>query len=1173
MQAIENFKGAMGTSEGRKCGKNLNSTTRMRDKERIQGSVVQTVPTMQYELGFTPGADVTPPSLTRSVKVSQKSEPSDITQNGHDSRNGHGAKHPKDVARREGEPKPSRSRRRRSKDRHRSQLNGHNGSPRGTAYLADAARGRGRGRGGPNLPRGGGRGGPRRGGRGGGGGEPNARRAEAAERGVFDDECARPANRGRGRGGAPQNRGRGRGGRGGGQPAHNQPNNQVVLVPNRAAIQEAERIVNHCRRCGMVHGLCDCAPEILQEEKLVPFNQMVGPAAALIARIEDADGKHADRERIIDLAEEYGFNPDRGAEFNLEGMGGEGAGFDGPNNRGGLEPAPPPEDPIAIAAAAEAKRLRDIALITAAIRTNAEALLDRRNMDSRDDQLVYRRAVFTQAKASDLTKLGVDVYPLVDQIITDAEQRVLRRRKAQATDRAVSGKMMGWWGILRHVFWLSSFPVVKLHGTPMSKVIQYEALPINDIRQPTFAGRVVCGIAQAAIIVIKATLEENYKAAFRARVRPAVGRIAIRGVRKAAEYGLCVLPDSLFKTATKQLVKRSNLLSRLAWGVSGAYFAYGSSFMFAGVECYRTGQTGFSHFFGRLAAHMALTYIGARYGMCAAIALHAIYNIGVIQYGKSHCTLDVTNSVTCGVVVPDLCTEFCPMKRVETQDKFVITSQPEARCNQGFGARGLWGVKELYADVFRTCHHNELTSLKARVGKKLPQHAEGADLMIQLEWAKVTELTLPIFVANVKRVTTPIPHSEWVKTFPPAKREMYDELLRNNAVPPKSLQASSFVKKELVLREEEHREQVKDPRMIQGCPPELSLYTGPYIRKAAKALKEGMKPKKWDPARLAENKHFIYTCGMTAEGVGYSFAKAIAMVESICAPGERVVVVEDDQSRFDLHITQFAFKHLDTLYRNLMPVKVANLLRRSERSKGRTALGCKYIIPYTMQSGWPDTSYGDSICNESMKLYVHGPGGKWISIVCGDDSVTITTDREVMRLGGAEGIVAAYAKLGMEVEVVIRENADLAEFCSARFYPCGETYIMMPKPGKVLARSGWDMVDRTPQNQRAWARGVAQTLQYYGLVDPILAALASSLKKQLGCGKVIEDVQSEYKHVVKGSNKFSITRHDQYYYYAIHYGLTASEVDSLEAAIKGGLMTFGSLSSHPILECIAKRDL
>jgi len=479
----------------------------------------------------------------------------------------------------------------------------------------------------------------------------------------------------------------------------------------------------------------------------------------------------------------------------------------------------------------------------------------------------------------------------------------------------------------------------------------------------------------------------------------------------------------------------------------------------------------------------------------------------------------------------------------------------------------------LYADVMRTCHHNEMTSLKARVGKLLPQHEPLTAVLIEAEWAKVTELTLPIFVRNVKKVTSPIPFEEWVKTFPPAKREMYEDLRRTNAIPPKSLQASSFVKKELVLREEEHREMVKDPRMIQGCPPELSLYTGPYIRKAAKALKEGMKPKKWDPARLVEAKHFIYTCGMTAEGVGYSYAKALEMVKGMCSAGENVVVVEDDQSRFDLHITGPAFKHLDQLNRVLLPVGVARLLRRTDKSKGRTMLGCKYTIPYTMQSGWPDTSYGDSICNESMKLYVHGPGRKWVSIICGDDSVTVTTDWEVERLNGSVGIVAAYAKLGMEVDVVIREHPDLAEFCSARFYPCGETYIMMPKPGKVLARSGWDMVNRSRTNQLAWARGVVTTLEYYGKVDPLLAALAYSLKKQLGDGKVIEDVQSEYKHVVKGDHVIKMTRHDQYYYYGIHYGLTVSEVDDLEAAIRGGLMRFGTLSSHPILECIAKHDL
>jgi hypothetical protein len=910
-------------------------------------------------------------------------------------------------------------------------------------------------------------------------------------------------------------------------------------------------------------------PELAQED-IVPLHMLRGPAERVLDLLE---GKHDELEARLDAQAARMEDPI-------------------PDEKGQVPEPPGPPQPEAVEDKEEKKR-QDVALLVAALRTNAEALMDRRNMDNKDDVAVYRRSVYSQAKASELTKLGVDVWPLVDQIILECEDRVLKERNVTAKKRVISHKPLGigwcaWYGLT-----LQGLPNSKLSGAPMSRVLGREAMLKQDLRQPSPTGEKVYEAAQTVSIVAHATAEEGFRAGI-TRVCVFVAANAVLAfnplARVTRRYGilLSLTGWGRMPLQTRQVIMRARCCTADNW--VGDWFAardalhFGglasigvSSIAFAAIETYRM-RGSYTSFAMRVMGHAALGTFAMQFGVIPAICAHAAYNLVMVRYYPG-ALLELSNSETRTVpnlVVSDLCCEHARMKTVKIQPDFKVTREPETRCTAGFGAQAAWGVKGLYADVMRTCHHNETKSLNARVGKLLPQHEPAVAAAVAAEWKKVTELTLPIFAKNVKKTTLPIPFEEWIKTFPPAKREMYTNLVATNACVPQKLQASSFVKKELVLREEEEIALVKDPRMIQGCPPELSLHTGPYIRRAAKNLKEGMKPQHYDPQMLAQGKHFIYTCGMTAEGVGASFTKALAAIEGLCGPGERVVVLEDDQSRFDLHITGPAFEHLHQLNLLLLPKKVARFLRRTDKSTGRTMLGCRYSVPYTMQSGWPDTSYGDSICNESMKLYVHRPGRKWISIICGDDSVTVTTDQEIEALGGPDEIVRVYAKLGMEVEVCLRSQEEYAEFCSARFYQVKGKYIMFPKPGKMIARLGWDMQKRTAGNQAAWARGVVETMAHYGQIDPLLNALSRSLKRQLGMGKVIKEDWNEYKHMLDArpaaASKLA-PMSDVYYYYACHYGFSAEEVDRAVALLDSDIVRLHELCDHPLIVALCRSDL
>jgi hypothetical protein len=226
-----------------------------------------------------------------------------------------------------------------------------------------------------------------------------------------------------------------------------------------------------------------------------------------------------------------------------------------------------------------------------------------------------------------------------------------------------------------------------------------------------------------------------------------------------------------------------------------------------------------------------------------------------------------------------------------------------------------------------------------------------------------------------------------------------------------------------------------------------------------------------------------------------------------------------------------------------------------------------------MQSGWPDTGVGDTIVNASMKFFIHGIGNRWISIICGDDSVTVTVDTELERLGGVQGIKDRYTLLGMEVTARSTSDPCEVEFCSAVFMqvghlPCGmPDYILFPKMGKIFSRLGWDMVDRNSLGQKQWLQAIADTLVNFGHFDPLSASLSKTIKTRCGQVRALDLRKSEYERF------FDYTRapseHEILTYYHVNYGLSAGDIDSLSAYLCS--CSLGELT-HPVLERMAKAD-
>jgi hypothetical protein len=379
---------------------------------------------------------------------------------------------------------------------------------------------------------------------------------------------------------------------------------------------------------------------------------------------------------------------------------------------------------------------------------------------------------------------------------------------------------------------------------------------------------------------------------------------------------------------------------------------------------------------------------------------------------------------------------------------------------------------------------------------------------------------------------------------------------------PRVLYASSFIKKEKALRNTADP-LIKDPRFIQGCPIELSACCGPYLRPFAKNVRQSLRPVQYSPQEIGSGKQIVYTCGLTNDDIGVEFSRAIDYISEHLDIDDELVFIEDDQSRFDLHLTEGPFRFLNSVYRSKLPRKVANALRRKV-CVGRTNLGTKYSIPFTMQSGWPDTSVGDTLVNAIMKYAAHGVGQNWISIICGDDSITVTTRKALEARGGPNGLITSYQSFGMEVTLKVSDDPLDVEFCSGRFHPCRGSYLLVPKTGRILARICFDVVDRAPRKHNAWLRGISETLLHFGRVDPLLAALGKNLDERLGEGLVIKEAVNEYGHRY-GDGVIQPSWEDTCMYYDAHYSMSEADVRECVAVISQsqlGTFTHSSLLHH-----------
>jgi len=592
--------------------------------------------------------------------------------------------------------------------------------------------------------------------------------------------------------------------------------------------------------------------------------------------------------------------------------------------------------------------------------------------------------------------------------------------------------------------------------------------------------------------------------------------------------------------------------------------------------------------FGALVENWWVRNVGARLsplvGLAAATLVHTLWNIGVslnaseaLNEGQRPSTLpkmDITD-VVLGASAPypmrtaDVCTADHRITLTVPRETFSYTPATNDECKAKLACIEELSIEPYVCTMFRACHHCVECAMRNRAGKDIPAcHLPPAAL--EVAWLLPLNCTL----TPVNPVRAPMPTEAWASGFEPKRR---NELLvlddEGITLHPDEYAASAFIKREKAAVDSEATPEgtsFKDPRLIQGCPLELSLAVGPWMRRAAKRFRNHFCPRQFDREDLVHGRHVYYTCGRTNVQIGRAIERAANNVAGMMDADDALVFLEDDQSRFDMHMLQPVFDYLLRFWSQFLPQHVLRHLVRGWR-KGRTNVGHRYRILATMFSGWPDTSASDTAVNLSMKYHLHGVSRLWFSIVNGDDSVTVTTRKTLALMGGTEALIAGYARFGFEVTMLVRDSIWDVEFCSGRLMPVlynGEsTFCLFPKPGKFLAKIGWAEKDYGTKHCE-WARSIASCLESFGRVDPSFLAPARALREKYGSGTEMRISSWEYSRVLATAQDELAPDHDGLLeYYARHYSVGHS--DYLELC---SLDWTAGRMKHPVLQHIAAKD-
>jgi len=369
----------------------------------------------------------------------------------------------------------------------------------------------------------------------------------------------------------------------------------------------------------------------------------------------------------------------------------------------------------------------------------------------------------------------------------------------------------------------------------------------------------------------------------------------------------------------------------------------------------------------------------------------------------------------------------------------------------------------------------------------------------------------------------------WNSRYPLAQRKRHERAVRSGGTTNLE-KRKAFVKVEKLLFAKQGEVIDKPPRLIQGAVDEYNVEIGPWMHAFSKEL-----------IRLW-NKDFIfyYPSGASNEDIGNWLELDLAYYE-------------DDFSKFDATIHHNLLEMELFIYRTFgMPTNMQKLVRKNFPTVGATPHGVSYMVEGTRKSGDQNTSVGNTMLNVLVHAYamhmlgftprydINTSTWPYRMIALGDDNLIVTG--EPIAHVNVENIIK---DLGLIPNMVFKDNVNLLEFCSARFWPSETGRVLGPKIGRYLAKIGWML--RPPVGESRQAKEYRGTLlSHVETVNhiPILKEVTQRILDVMAEKRFIKDTELK-GYVIQPHQVVTET------YSMIHdlYDISASDVEDLLAIV------------------------
>lgn len=269
----------------------------------------------------------------------------------------------------------------------------------------------------------------------------------------------------------------------------------------------------------------------------------------------------------------------------------------------------------------------------------------------------------------------------------------------------------------------------------------------------------------------------------------------------------------------------------------------------------------------------------------------------------------------------------------------------------------------------------------------------------------------------------------------------------------------------------------KAPRLIQGGTPEFIALVGPWIAALQKQIK-----KDWN-----KDNFICFTSGVSPRDA----------CNLINQPGFRNIL-EDDVGKWDASVCRQLGELEVWLVRKFRcPKAVADLMYENIATHGTTTNGFVYRVDGTRKSGDPYTSLFNSILNGLLHLFLFCEARK-ISVAEARNHIRMLVQGDDNLITHTDGLRPDWKKemlaFGFEAIANYKKRLTDAEFCSSRVYPVSVGgYCFGPKPGKILAKTGYYIDPPADVSQKQLVRGTALGLRAQVNFIPPLKALIDRL--------------------------------------------------------------------------------